>query len=52
LTFGKYAGQKLIDVYNHRSDYIDWLEQNVHKPELLNQIAAMKQWIKNKEEDL
>jgi uncharacterized protein (DUF3820 family) len=52
LTFGKYSGQRLIDIYNHRSDYVDWLEQNIRKPELLNQIAAMKQWIKDKEEDL
>ena len=52
LNFGKYAGQRLIDVYAHKPDYVEWLEGNIHKQDVLNQIAAMKKHIKDAEEEL
>lgn len=51
MPFGKYSGQKLIDVYNKRPDYIEWIEQNVNKRELLNMISAMKKSFEKKENE-
>ena len=50
LPFGKYSGEKLINVYNKRPDYIEWLENNINKPDVLNMIKAMKETFKNKGE--
>ena len=52
LNFGKYSGQRLIDVYKHTPDYVEWLEGNIHKQDVLGQIAAMKKHIKDAEEEL
>ena len=52
LNFGKHSGQRLIDVYKHSHDYVEWLEGNIHKQDVLNQIAAMKKHIKDAEEEL
>ena len=52
LTFGKFSGQRLIDVYKHAPDYVEWMEGNIHRQDLLNQIAAMKKYIKDAEEEL
>ena len=49
LTFGKYSGQRLIDVNRFAPDYIAWCEENLHKPDLLKMIKAMKEHLKNKE---
>lgn len=49
LTFGKYSGQRLIDVNRFAPDYILWCEENLHKPDLLKAIKAMKEYLKNKE---
>ena len=49
LTFGKHSGQRLIDVYQSAPDYIAWCEENLHKPDLLKMIKAMKEYLKNKE---
>lgn len=49
LTFGKYSGQRLIDIYNAAPDYVLWMEENIHKRDVLNMIKAMKEYLKNKE---
>lgn len=46
MPFGKYSGQKLIDIYNTHPDYIEWYEKNIQKTELLNMIKAMKESLK------
>lgn len=46
MSFGKYSGQKLIDIYNTHPDYIEWCEKNIQKTELLNMIKAMKESLK------
>lgn len=46
LSFGKYSGQKLIDIYNTHPDYVSWMEQNIHKRDVLNMIKAMKEFLK------
>lgn len=51
LTFGKHAGMRLIDVYKHMPDYVDWMEQNIHKRDVLSQIRAMKEYLKTKENE-
>lgn len=50
LPFGKFSGQKLIDVYNIKPDYVEWAEQNIKKPEVQRAIKAMKQHLANKEQ--
>lgn len=51
LTFGKHAGMRLIDIYNRMPDYVAWMEQNVHRRDVLDQIRAMKEHLKAKEND-
>lgn len=51
LTFGKHSGKRLIDVYKSAPDYIAWCEENLHKPDLQNMIRAMKEHLKNKENE-
>ena len=50
LPFGKYSGEKLIDVYRKRPDYVDWMENNISKPDVLNMIKAMKESLKEQGE--
>lgn len=45
LAFGKYKGERLIDVYNRRPDYVEWMAQNIAKPEIQNNIKAMKRYL-------
>ena len=49
LTFGKHAGKRLIDVYKSAPDYIEWMEQNINKRDVLSMIKAMKEHLKGKE---
>ena len=49
LNFGKYKGARLIDIYSKKPDYIDWLEENIQKREVLDMIKAMKEALKKKE---
>lgn len=49
LTFGKYNGLRLIDVYKKKPDYISWMEENIHRREVLAQIKAMKEYLKTQE---
>lgn len=49
LTFGKHAGMRLIDIYNRMPDYVAWMEQNINRRDVLDQIRAMKEYIKSKE---
>lgn len=52
INFGKYSGERLIDIYNKKPDYIDWMENNIHKIDVLNMIKAMKKSLEqNKEEE-
>ena len=52
LTFGKYHGMRLIDVYKKKPDYVEWMEREIHRPEVLNAIRAMKVYLNSQEEDL
>ena len=49
LPFGKHSGKRLIDVYHSEPDYITWMEENIRKTDVLNMIKAMKEHLKNKE---
>jgi uncharacterized protein (DUF3820 family) len=51
LPFGKYAGKRLIDVYKSAPDYVTWMEENIRKTDVLNMIKAMKECLKNKENE-
>ena len=49
LSFGKHNGQRLIDVYKTKPDYIAWCEENIHRADFLQIIKSMKEYVKNKE---
>ena len=51
LPFGKHAGKRLIDVYKSTPDYVEWMEGAIRKREVLNQIRAMKEYLKNNEKE-
>ena len=52
LPFGKHAGKRLIDIYRTTPDYVDWMEKNINKREVLDMIKSMKEYLKKQEEDL
>lgn len=49
LAFGKYKGMTLIDIYNTAPDYINWLEDNVSRRDVLKMIKAMRKTLETKE---
>lgn len=50
INFGKYKGEKLLDVYVSTPDYIAWCEENLtQRRDLIVMIQAMKEWLKDKE---
>lgn len=52
MPFGQFKGVKLIDVYKSKPDYVEWLENNISKREVLNMIKAMKESLKDKESEV
>ena len=51
LPFGKFKGERLIDVYSKKPDYVEWMENNINKIDVLNTIKAMRKYLENKEEN-
>lgn len=51
LTFGKYSGRKLIDVFNHHRDYLEWCKENVRREPLMSLIKQLEEQEKNQEDD-
>lgn len=49
LPFGKYNGQKLIDIYKAHPDYCDWLEKNISKRDVLTMLKMIKEKCKNED---
>ena len=49
MPFGKFAGHRLIDIYKSKPDYIEWMEKNINKRDVLNMIKAMKKSFETKE---
>lgn len=52
LSFGRHSGKRLIDVYRATPDYVDWMEQNISRRDVLDMIKGMKEYLKKQEEDL
>ena len=52
LSFGKHSGARLIDVYKVDPGYCQWMEENIHKPDVQNMIKAMKEYLKKQEDEL
>lgn len=50
ISFGQFKGERLIDIYHKKPDYVDWLENNVQRVDVLNMIKAMKESLKEKGE--
>ena len=51
LNFGKYKGQRLIDVNRFTPDYVEWMETNITRQDVIDMIKAMKKYLKEQEED-
>ena len=51
LTFGKHKGEKLIDLYRSGDDYVDWMEENITRPEVQAAIRAIKQKLATEADD-
>lgn len=51
LSFGKHAGEKLIDVYNCHPDYIEWMEGTINRRDVLDMIKAMKAHLKDNDKE-
>lgn len=49
LPFGKYSEQKLIDIYKAHPDYCDWMENNIHKRDVLSVLKMVKEKCKNED---
>lgn len=49
LSFGKYSGQKLTDIYKAHPDYCDWLEKNISKRDVLTMLKMIKEKCKNED---
>lgn len=45
FTFGKYKGERMLDVYDSHPDYFSWMEENIRKPDIQNTIKAMKKYL-------
>lgn len=51
MPFGRHAGMRLIDIYEQIPDYVEWMEKNIHKRDILDKIQAMKEYLKAKENE-
>ena len=51
LPFGKHFGKRLVDVYKSEPDYIEWMEENIRRTDIVDMIKAMKEHLKSKEND-
>lgn len=45
FTFGKHNGEKMLDVWGYEPDYFKWIEENLHKKDILDNIRAMKKYL-------
>ena len=52
LKFGKYTGQRLIDVNRFAPDYVEWMEANITRQDVIDMIKAMKKYLEEQEGDL
>lgn len=52
LKFGKHNGRKLLDVYRVAPDYVEWMEENINRKDVIDMIKAMKKYLEEQEEDL
>lgn len=52
LNFGKHSGQKLVDVFNHHRDYLEWCKENVRREPLMSLIKLLEEQEKNQEGEI
>ena len=52
LNFGKYNGQKLIDVFNYHRDYLTWCKENITREPLMSLIKLLEEQEKNQEDEI
>lgn len=51
LNFGKYSGKKLVDVFNHHRDYLEWCKENIRREPLMSLIKQLEEQEKSQEDD-
>lgn len=52
LGFGKYKGQRLIDVYNIKPDYVAWMAESIQRKDVQDAIAALMKRIEEDDDEL
>lgn len=52
LNFGKHSGQKLVDVFNHHRDYLEWCKENIKREPLMSLIKMLEEQEKNQEDEI
>lgn len=50
FTFGKYKGEKMLDVYDSHPDYVDWCLKEIHKTDIQQTLKAMKKYLEKDSE--
>lgn len=45
FSFGKYKGEKMLDVYDSHPDYVDWCLKEIHKTDIQQTLKAMKKYL-------
>ena len=51
LDFGRHKGKKLVDVFNHHRDYINWCKENFRKEPFISLVAMLEKQAKEQEDD-
>ena len=52
LDFGKHKGTKLVDVFNHHRDYLEWYKENVRREPLMSMIKILEERAKGQEDEI
>lgn len=52
LSFGKYKGYKLVDVYNMKPDYVSWMAESIRRQDVQDAIAALMKKINEDDDEL
>ena len=52
LNFGKYNGRKLVDIFNHHRDYLEWCKENVKREPLMSLIKLLEEQETSQEDEI
>lgn len=52
LDFGKYKGEKLVDIFKRKRDYLEWCKENFRREPLMSLIKLLEEQEKNQEDEI